>query len=173
MPKLTARGVETLREPGMRGDGEGLYLRVGPTCAKSWILRTVVHGRRRELGPGGASLIPLAEAREKARTLRRVARESGDPETIRRRGELSFWDAAETAHAQLRPTWKHAKHAASWLQMMRTYAKPAIGHRPLETIGTADLHLVLAPMWTEKHELASRLKQRLGTIFDWAKGAGH
>jgi integrase len=32
---------------------------------------------------------------------------------------------------------------------------------------------VLSPIWTEKHETAKRLKQRLGAIFDWAKGAGH
>ena len=51
MPALTARKVETLREPGLYGDGGGLYLRVGPTGAKSWILRTVVHGKRRETGP--------------------------------------------------------------------------------------------------------------------------
>lgn len=64
MPALTARKVETLREPGMHGDGGGLYVCVGCTGAKSWILRTVVHGKRRELGLGSASLVPLAEARE-------------------------------------------------------------------------------------------------------------
>lgn len=79
MPKLSARKVESLREPGMYADGDALYLRIGPTGAKSWILRTVVHGRRRELGLGGASLVTLAEAREKARALRKVAREGGGP----------------------------------------------------------------------------------------------
>lgn len=32
---LTAKGVEAKKEPGMYGDGGGLYLRVGPTGAKS------------------------------------------------------------------------------------------------------------------------------------------
>lgn len=32
---LTAEGVEAKREPGMYGDGGGLYLRVGPTGTKS------------------------------------------------------------------------------------------------------------------------------------------
>jgi len=31
MPKLTARKVETVRDPGLYGDGGGLYLRVAPT----------------------------------------------------------------------------------------------------------------------------------------------
>jgi integrase len=31
----------------------------------------------------------------------------------------------------------------------------------------------LEPIWTTKHDTANRVKQRLATIFDWAKGAGH
>lgn len=173
MPKLTARKVETLREPGMYGDGEGLYLRVGPTGSKSWILRIVVHGRRRELGIGSASLVGLAEARETGRRFRKVAREGGDPDTLRKRESLTFWQAAERVHASLLPTWKNAKHAETWLQTVRTHAKPAFGERPIERVTTADVLLILSPIWTEKHETAKRLKQRLSTIFDWAKGAGH
>lgn len=173
MPALTARKVETLREAGMYGDGEGLYLRVGPTGGKSWILRTVVHGKRRELGLGSAALISLAEVRERARALRRVARDGGDPDTIRKRGSMTLWQAAEAVHVQMLPTWRHPKTAASWLQTVRTYAKPTLGDRPVESIGTADLLAVLSPVWTEKHEAGLRLKQRLTTIFDWAKGAGH
>ncbi|NND18191.1 MAG: DUF4102 domain-containing protein, partial [Silicimonas sp.] len=52
MPKLTVKKVESLKETGFYGDGEGLYLKVGAGGAKSWILRTVVHGRRRDLGLG-------------------------------------------------------------------------------------------------------------------------
>ena len=64
MPKLTARKVETLSEAGMHGDGEGLYLHVSQSGARSWILRTVVHSRRRDIGLGSAALVSLAEARE-------------------------------------------------------------------------------------------------------------
>lgn len=173
MPKLTARKVETLRDRGFYGDGDGLYLRIGPTGAKSWILRTVVHGKRRDLGLGAASLVSLAEARDKARELRRVARDGGDPDTLRKRRTLTFWEAAEKVHAQLLPTWKNAKHAETWLQTVRTHAKPRFGDRPIETVTTAEVLSVLSPIWTEKHETATRLKQRLATIFDWAKGAGH
>ena len=44
-----------LTKPGLHGDGEGLYLRVSPTGAKSWILRTVVHAKRRDIGLGGVT----------------------------------------------------------------------------------------------------------------------
>ncbi len=75
MPKLTVKAVAAAKNPGMVSDGEGLYLRVGPTLSKSWILRTVVHGKRRELGLGTVLLVSLAEARELARTFRKIARE--------------------------------------------------------------------------------------------------
>jgi Arm DNA-binding domain len=115
MPKLTAKKVENLREPGFYGDGEGLYLKVGTGGAKSWILRTVVHGRRRDLGLGSASLTSLAEARTKAREYRKIAREGGDPDTLRKRESLTFEEAAKPVHAHLLPTGRNQKHAETWL----------------------------------------------------------
>jgi integrase len=172
MPKLTAKKVANLREPGFYGDGEGLYLKVGTGGAKSWILRTVVHRRRRDLGLGSASLTSLMEARMKAREYRKIAREGGDPDTLRKRESLTFEEAAKRVHAQLLPTWKNQKHAETWLATVENYVNPKFSKRPLHTIGTADVLSVLSPIWTDKHETAKRLKQRLSTIFDWAKGAG-
>ncbi len=173
MPKLTARKVSTLKSPGMYGDGDGLYLRIGPTGGKSWILRTVVYGKRRSLGLGSASLVLLAEAREKARELRKVARDGGDPDMVRKREHLTFAEAAMRVHANLLPTWRNAKHAETWLTTVEIYANPHFGNRPIDTVVTADVLSVLAPIWVNKHETAKRLRQRLSTIFDWAKGAGH
>lgn len=173
VPKLTARRVETAKLPGMYGDGGGLYLRIGPSGSKSWILRTVVHGRRRDLGIGSVTLVSLAEAREKARMLRKVAREGGDPDVVRRRQTLTFKDAAERVHQSLLPTWRSARHGEIWMAALRLYAFPHFGGRLIETIGTADLLKALAPIWTEKHDTARRVKQRLAAVFDWAKGAGH
>jgi len=173
MPKLTARKVETLKEPGMHGDGEGLYLRVGPTLAKSWILRTVVHGRRRELGLGSASLFTLAEARETARKLRKVAREGGDPDTARKREALTFKDAALKVHEGLLPTWRSKGHGQRWLSSLEHYAFPHFGDRLIHTVNSADIMRALSPIWTDKHDTAKRVKQRIAAIFDWAKGAGH
>lgn len=173
MPKLTVKKVESLRTPGFYGDGEGLYLKVASAASKSWILRTVVQGRRRDLGLGSARLVPLAEARTKAREFRRIAREGGDPDKIRKQETLRFEDAARRVHASLSKTWRNEKHSKAWLSSIENYVFPKFGGRLLHTIGTADVLSVLAPIWTEKHETAKRLKQRLSTIFDWAKGAGH
>ena len=83
---LTARGVQSAApcadRPRRVSDGEGLYFLVAQSGAKSWILRTVVNGKRCDLGLGSVtivSLASLAEAREEAVRLRKIARSGGDP----------------------------------------------------------------------------------------------
>ncbi len=70
---LTARQVETLRNPGMYADGGGLYLRVADGGSKAWIFRFMLGGRRRDMGLGAADLFPLAQARTRALEARRLA----------------------------------------------------------------------------------------------------
>ena len=173
MARLSARRVVSVIAPGMYGDGDGLYLRVGPSGGKSWVLRTVVFGRRRDLGIGSASLVTLAEARENAQRLRKIARAGGDPDTIRKRETLTFEEAAKRVHQNLIPTWRSERHGQIWLAGLTRHVIPVFGRRPIETIGTADVLRVLAPIWTSKYDTANRIKQRLAAIFDWAKGAGH
>ena len=101
MAKLTVKKVDALKEPGMYGDGSGLYLRIGPTGSKSWIARTTVHGRRRELGIGSASLVSLAESREAAREIRKIARSGDDPDAFRKKKTMTFEEAARSVHESL------------------------------------------------------------------------
>ncbi|MGC1495663.1 MAG: integrase arm-type DNA-binding domain-containing protein, partial [Sulfitobacter sp.] len=172
MGKLTVKLVSSLKEPGMLSDGGGLYVRVGPTGGKSWILRTVVHGRRRELGLGSVSLVTLAEARDLAHKYRKIAREGGDPDTVRKQESLTFSEAAQRVHKTLLPTWRNEKHATTWLSSLETYAHPHFGQMPLHSISSAEVLKALTPIWTEKHDTAKRLKQRIAAVFDWAKSAG-
>jgi hypothetical protein len=83
--KLEEWLVDILAEPGRHCDGNGLYLVVDRSGAKRWVLRIVVKGRRRDIGLGGASLVSLSEAREKAKAVRKIAREGGDPLAARSR----------------------------------------------------------------------------------------
>lgn len=108
---LTTVQVRALKEPGRHADGNGLYLVVDPSGAKRSLLRTVVQGKRRDIGLGGLSLVCLSEAREKALAYRKQAREGGDPLAERRKGKASiptFAEAAEQVYAggagvQLKP----------------------------------------------------------------------
>lgn len=150
MPKLTVKGVAAAKEPGLFGDGGGLYLRVSPTGAKSWSLRSVIRGKRRELGLGSVDLVTLAEAREKATALRKVARSGGDPDAERkaaaeaiRKAEqqalMTFEEAAKRVYTAHLPTWKNAKHTETWWAQIETYAVPHFGKKPIHTLTSADI----------------------------------
>lgn len=171
--RLKAVQVERLG-PGRHADGNGLYLEVDPTGARRWVLRTVVRGKRRDIGLGSTMLVTLAEAREKARTMRATARAGGDPLAERRRAEgLTFADAARKVHAERMTGAKNGKHVAQWIGTLETYAFPTMGEKRVADVTPADVLAVLEPIWNAKPETARRVRQRLKAVFDWALTAGH
>ena len=80
---LTGAFIHHVRDPGFFADGDCLYLKVDGSGSKRWILRTAVHGKRRDMGLGSCTEISLLEARARARRLRKVARQGGDPFAVR------------------------------------------------------------------------------------------
>lgn len=173
---LTALQVRNVKVAGRYADGNGLYLVVDDSGARRWLLRTVVRGRRRDIGLGSAMLVPLADAREQARVLRKVAREGGDPlmeRDKRSHTAPTFKVAAETVHGDHKSTWRNPKHGAQWINTLTKYAFPTIGDKRVDEIDTPDILQVLTPIWTTKAETARRVRQRLKVVFDWAKAAGH
>lgn len=173
MGKLTARKVATLSEAGMHNDGQGLYLQITPPNGKSWILRTQVRGKKKDIGLGSAHLFTLAEAREEAHRLRRIARSGGDPLAERRRETITFEEAARKTYEANLPSWKNGKHVAQWISSLEMYVFPKLGDKTIEALGTGDILETLTPIWHEKAETARRVRQRIGTVFTWAKAAGH
>ena len=171
---LSATAVRAFKKPGRYGDGGGLYLIVDDSGSKRWMLRTVVHGRRRDIGLGGLSVVTLAEAREEATRLRKIARNGGDPLAERKKARAhvpTFKQAANQVHEEHSKTWKNEKHAAQWISTLEQYAFPLFGERPVDQIGTAEILNALSKIWLEKPETARRVRQRIGTVLDWAKAA--
>jgi len=160
---------------GRYADGNGLYLEVEESGAKHWILRTVIHGRRHDIGLGGLSLVSLAEAREEARRLRKIARNGGDPLTKRRKEQIVlpvFESVAREVHATHSQTMQNAKCVAQWLGRLEAYAFPIIGSHPIDKIESKDVLGVLTPIWVEKPETGRRVKQLMERVFDYAKAKG-
>jgi hypothetical protein len=173
---LSAVQVRQLKTAGRYADGNGLYLVVDPSGAKRWVLRTVVKSKRRDIGLGGVSLVSLNEAREKAGSYRKIAREGGDPLADKRKAELSvptFSAAAEQVFEEHKGSWHNEKHAAQWITTLRTYVFPILGNRAVDEIEAPDILRVLGPIWLTKPETARRVRQRIGTVLDWAKVAGY
>ena len=180
MRKLTALAARALSKPGRHGDGDGLYLNVTPSGSKSWVQRIVVDGRRRDIGLGPYPAVGLSRARSIAHDNRTAVAEGRDPvaekrEAARRRAPSipTFTEAAARVFELRRPTWSNAKHAAQWQSTLQTYAFPLIGHVAVDAITPADVMDALAPIWTCKPETASRVRQRMETVMDWAVTQGY
>ena len=172
---LSAAFIRSVTKAGRYGDGNGLYLIVDPSGAKRWVLRTVVMGKRKDIGLGGLSVISLAEAREEAARLRKIARQQGDPLAERRKAQRkvpTFEQAAREVHKAHSASWKNVKHAQQWINTLSDYVFPVFGNTCVDQIDTPEILKALSPIWIKKPETARRVRQRIKTIFEWAKAAG-
>ena len=139
---LSATRVRTVSEPGRYTDGNGLYLVVEESGAKRWVLRTVVRGKRRDIGLGGLAIVSLAAAREEAARMRKIARANGDPLAERREEQRvvpTFEEAATKVHATLSPSFRNAKHSAQWISTLKAYVFPVFGGRRVDHVETVDV----------------------------------
>jgi integrase len=173
--RLTALRVKSLKKPGRYGDGNGLYLVVKPSGSRAWVLRLMIRGKRCDIGLGALSKVTLAEARDEAIELRRIAHKGGDPRIERKRQRTAmptFKDAAIKAHAHHAERFRNDKHSEQWLTSLENHVYPQLGDRNVDVITSADVHGVLAPIWNKKRETARRVMQRIKVVFDWAIGNG-
>ena len=169
---LTAVKVRSVKEPGRYGDGNGLYLIVDPSGAKRWMLRTVVQGRRRDIGLGGVRVVSLSQAREEAARLRRIARQGGDPLAERREGRKTvptFEEASREVHRSHAATFRNKKHVAQWIGTLEKHVFPVCGSVRLDQMQSGDVLKALSPIWLKTPETARRVRQRIRTVLDWAK----
>ena len=168
--KRLTNGFVRSATPGRYCDGQGLYLYVQSSGARSWVQRLVIHGRRRDIGLGSAQLVPLADAREKALVNRRMAREGGDPLAEKRRLESmpTFADAARRVLEQKRAGWRDGRHPQSWWTSLERYAFPRIGPRPVSDVTGAEVLEVLTPIWHAKAPTARRVRERIRAVLEWA-----
>ena len=186
MPKqlkaaLSARKVQTLTKPGSYSDGNGLELHIRETGAKTWALRVMVNGKRVMRGLGSYPAVGLADARALAVEHREALLEGRDiraerqAEKSSRKAEKEAEDAIPTFSALAatvvelrRPTWSSDRHATQWTESLRVHAFPVLGEKWIDSITTADVLKTLLPIWNTKAETATRVRQRMETIFDFA-----
>lgn len=173
MGKLTAMHVKNAR-PGVHIDGKGLLLRVRPSGSKSWVLRVQFNGRRRDIGLGSLDVLSLAEAREKAALLRKVAREGGDPKGERDKVKVvvpTFAEAVKQTHEAKAKGWSD-KTAAQFLASLENHAVPPIGHHRVDLIESAHVIAALAPIWTDKPQIARKVRHRICEVLSYSKAMG-
>lgn len=194
MPKVAAElgplDVKRLAHPGGKGNVmvpvggvAGLYLQLAPKGGRTWILRMLVGGRRRDIGLGGFPTVTLAQARDKAREARDKVERGIDPVEERkaakarlieaRRKGMLFSEVVDKALAAKLDAFRNEKHRAQWRSTLDTYALPEIGALPLDEIDTAAVLRCLQPIWATKTETATRLRGRIEAVLSWATVVGH
>jgi integrase len=175
---LTAVAVNAKKEPGYYPDGNGLYLQISTSGSKSWVLRFSLNKKAREMGLGSIVDRTLSEAREQARKYRQQLSEGIDPIEARKAqreanllataARKTFQECAHDYHKLHVGSWKNAKHADQWINTLTNYAFPVFGAKDISAISKADILQVLEPIWQTKTETASRVKQRIRAVLDWA-----
>lgn len=165
-------------KPILLGDGGGLTLQIAKAGTASWLYRYQRLGKANAVGLGGYPDVSLKTARAKADACRTSLSEGRDPLTEKRAAESAervaaakdktFDDCAKDYIDDHRAEWKNPKHIQQWENTLETYASPVIGKRPISVITTADIKRILNPIWTTKHETATRVRGRIESIIDWA-----
>lgn len=175
---LNARAVHHARATGRVqriADGGGLYLVVARNGNKTWVLRTVIKGRRCDLGLGSTDQTSLADARDEAARLRRIARAGDDPQAERRRereGIPTFEETARQVHAAEAATFRNEKHKKQWLASLASVFG-AFGSRRVSDITRSDVLAALSPTWSNTPETSRRVLQRIVHVCEWAKAKGY
>jgi integrase len=132
-------------------------------------------GKRCDIGLGGASLVSLADARDEAHRLRKIARAGGDPlghRRLRQREVPTFETAAKQVHAAHAATFKNEKHRKQWLSSLSGVFS-AFGSKRVDTIASAHVLAAMSASWTERPETSRRVLQRIRVVFEWCKANGH
>ena len=183
--ELSALEVNRLTTPGLHfvGGVAGLTLQVMPSGARSWILRVMIGGKRREMGLGGFPDVTLVGAKEAARSARLKIKDGIDPveEAKAKRSALSasraasmtFSEAATAYIAVMEVEWSNPKHTSQWRNTLETYANPVIGNIFVREVEQSHVMRVLEPIWLTKTETATRLRGRIENVLDWARVRGY
>jgi integrase len=175
-------------KPGLHADGGNLYLQVSVgregDRRLSWIFRYRVKSTRRsrDMGLGSADTIGLGAARDRAREYRGLLLIGKDPIAEReseraknaagRSSKITFDDCAAQYIEAHEAGWRNDKHRSQWANTLRDYVSPVLGALPIDMIETEHVLSSLKKIWIEKPETASRVRQRIERVLDWARVRG-
>ena len=166
--KLSTRFVENVTKAGHHSDGQGLYLIVRASGSKSWSHVWIKNGKRREMGLGGLSKVPLALAREQAEQIRHQIGRGLNPFQERAIVRTKpFGEVADMLLVELEKGWTSEKHGAQWRRALKVLCEP-IRSKNIDDIETNDILKILKPVLAASPETGRRLRSRVERVLDYA-----
>ena len=180
MSKFKASQVEKLsKQVGRHADGNGLYLvvrqgrtrndKLGKLSAR-WYLFFYQDKKRREMSLGKYPALSLSDAREAARKQQSNIASGIDPIAERQKDVEPDMQTAIELFLENR-VFNTERTKNRWHYCLKVHAKPLHSKKP-SAITMNDIHAVILPLWTEKHETAKVLRICLQEFFGWAEGKG-
>jgi len=177
--RLSDPKVKNMKKPGWFPDGHGLYLQISNSGTKSWVYRYQINGKEHRHGLGSYPTITLKAARGRAEDCRTLRSDGIDPIEHKRQKyadkiledakSVTFKNCALAYIKSHKKGWKNRKHESQWTNTLETYAYPFIGDIAVQKINVGLVMQVIEPIWHEKTETASRVRQRIEKVLDWAK----
>jgi integrase len=165
---------------GMHHDGQGLYLAVSATGARSWLFRYWMGGKERQMGLGSLMDVTLPKARKEATKARALKVAGIDPladREARAAADLASTKTFEVVAGEYldlhKPSWRNAKHRQQWENTLKAMAYPKLGRKPVATIEQKDVLEVLQARWLEVPETMGRLRGRIDAILDFSIAKGY
>lgn len=129
------------------------------------------------MGLGPYPTVTLAAARGRAEEARRLIVQNVDPLDQARSdlqaaraalaAKVTFGECLQSYVGARAEGWKNDKHKAQWISSVRTHAARLIPMY-VDSITTDDVFAALEPIWSEKTETATRVRQRVESVIDWA-----
>ena len=177
---LTNLFIKSAKKGRYSDNLNNLYLQVTATGLKSWLFRYSIYGARREMGLGRIENLSLSDARKKASILFQQKRDNPafDPINERQKEQVqsrliinkdkTFVECMDEFIAIKCTEWTNKKHAQQWTNSLTTYALPFVGKLPVKTISTEHIKQLLKPIWHTKTETATRVRNRIEQILDFA-----
>jgi integrase len=181
---LNAVLIKNMNEPGYYGDGGGLYLQVRSATAKSWVFRytSPLSQKRKDMGLGPVSDLPLSEARIRARDLRLLLQEGKDPiaERDTQRRQALVQAALSKSFRQVADEFMQdhlqgltAQQAKTWRSSIEKKVYPKIGDLLVSEIKRPMLIQVLTPLFREAPVSAKNIQNRIERIMGYARSMAY
>ena len=174
MGLLKANEINKIKQKGIYSDGDGLRLRVDKNNNKNWVFRYSMFGKSKDMGLGKFPIVTLNDARQKLVNAKKIIYEGKDPIKLKKekqielkRKSITFKKIRDEFIETFQVEWSNSKHKNQWINTLKTYADPIIGDLTPSDIKTHHILSILKPIWSSKHETASRVRQRLERIFSY------